>query len=114
MSPLLDCPRLAAALGIRSLLVKDESQLPTGSFKSRGMAVAVSMAKELGIERVAVPTAGNAGGALAAYAARAGLACFVFMPEDTPIVNQLEAALFGARVPRRQSDRRLARSSARS
>jgi threonine synthase len=98
MSPLLDCPRLAAALGIERLLVKDESQLPTGSFKARGMAVAVSMAKELGIERVAVPTAGNAGGALAAYAARAGLACFVFMPDDTPVVNQLEAALFGARA----------------
>ncbi len=98
MTPLLDCPRLARAVGIRRLLVKDESQLPTGSFKSRGMAVAVSMAKELGIERVAIPTAGNAGGALAAYAARAGIESFVFMPEDTPIVNRLEAALFGARA----------------
>jgi threonine synthase len=98
MSPLLDCPRLARALGIARLLVKDESQLPTGSFKSRGMSVAVSVARELGIEQVAVPTAGNAGGALAAYAARAGLPCTVLMPDDTPLVNQLEASLFGARV----------------
>src|ERR1043165_4689770 len=78
MTPLLECPRLAAKLGIARLLIKDESQLPTGSFKSRGMAVAVSMAKELGIKCVAIPTAGNAGGALAAYAARAGMECFVF------------------------------------
>jgi threonine synthase len=98
LTPLLDCPRLAAEFGVARLLVKDESQLPTGSFKSRGMAVAVSMAKELGIRRVAIPTAGNAGGALAAYAARAGIECFVFMPEDTPAVNRCEAALFGART----------------
>ena len=98
MTPLLDCPRLAEAFGVARLLVKDESQLPTGSFKSRGMAVAVSMARELGIARVAIPTAGNAGGALAAYAARAGLECFVFMPEDTPAVNRCEAALFGAKT----------------
>ncbi len=98
MTPLLDCPRLAKRMGIERLLIKDESQLPTGSFKSRGMAVAVSMAKELGVKRVAIPTAGNAGGALAAYAARAGIECFVFMPDDTPIVNQAEAALFGAKT----------------
>jgi threonine synthase len=98
MTPLLECPRLAEAVGVARLLVKDESQLPTGSFKSRGMAVAVSMARELGIRRVAIPTAGNAGGALAAYAARAGIECFVFMPEDTPVVNRCEAALFGART----------------
>jgi len=97
-TPLVDCPRLAAATGVRRLLVKDESRLPTGSFKARGMAVAVSMAKALGIERLAIPTAGNAGGALAAYAARAGLRCTVLMPEDTPEVNRHEAALFGARV----------------
>jgi threonine synthase len=78
--------------------VKDESQLPTGSFKSRGMTVAVSMARHLGLKRLAIPTAGNAGGALAAYAARAGLETFVFMPEDTPAINQLEAHLAGARV----------------
>ena len=98
MTPLLDCPRLAAMLGIARLFIKDESQLPTGSFKSRGMAVAISMAKELGIKRVAIPTAGNAGGALAAYAARADIECFVFMPEDTPAVNRAEAALFGAKA----------------
>ena len=98
MSPLLDCPRLAAILKLDRLLVKDESQLPTGSFKSRGMAVAVSMAKYLGIKRVALPTAGNAGGAAAAYAARAGIECYVFMPEDTPAVNQMEPYLFGAKA----------------
>src|SRR5262249_23251623 len=98
MTPLLPCPRLGAKLGLKHLLIKDESTLPTGSFKSRGMAVAVSMAKQFGITRVAAPTAGNAGGALAAYAARAGMECFLFMPEDTPVVNQLEAALLGARV----------------
>jgi threonine synthase len=98
MSPLLDCPGLAAELGVARLQIKDESQLPTGSFKSRGQAAAVSMAKELGITRLAIPTAGNAGGAMAAYAARAGMEAFVFMPQDTPIVNQLEAALFGAKA----------------
>ena len=96
MTPVIDCPRLAAAFGVERLLVKDESRLPTGSFKARGMALAVSMAKELGVTRVALPTAGNAGGALAAYAARAGIEAFVFMPEDTPAVNRCEAALFGA------------------
>lgn len=98
MSPLLDCPRLASQLGFDRLLVKDESQLPTGSFKARGMAVAISMAKHLGIKRVALPTAGNAGGAAAAYSARAGMECYVFMPEDTPIVNQMEPYLFGAKA----------------
>jgi threonine synthase len=81
-----------------NLYVKDESQLPTGSFKSRGMTVAVSMARHLGIKRLAIPTAGNAGGALAVYAARAGMEAFVFMPEDTPIINQMESHLAGARV----------------
>jgi threonine synthase len=98
MTPLVDCPRLAARLGIEHLLIKDESRLPTGSFKARGMAMAVSLAQELGIELVAAPTAGNAGGALAAYAARAGMECFVFMPADTPVVNRAEAALYGARA----------------
>jgi threonine synthase len=98
MSPLLECPRLAALLGVGRLVIKDEGQLPTGSFKSRGMAVAISMAKELGIKSVAIPTAGNAGGAVAAYAARAGIEAFVFMPEDTPEVNRLEPGLFGARA----------------
>ncbi len=98
MTPLLPCPRLGASLGLSRLLIKDESQLPTGSFKSRGMTVAVSMAQHLGSKRLAVPTAGNAGGALAAYGARAGMETFVFMPEDTPIINQQEAWLSGARV----------------
>src|SRR5438552_4092340 len=98
MTPLLPCTKLGAELGLPDLHVKDESQLPTGSFKSRGMTVAVSMARHLGIKRLAIPTAGNAGGALAAYAARAGMEAFVFMPEDTPIINQMEAHLTGARV----------------
>ncbi len=98
MTPLLPCPRLGAALGVDRLFIKDESQLPTGSFKSRGLAMAVSMARELGVTRVAIPTAGNAGGALAAYAARAKMECYVFMPTDTPVVNRAEAALYGARA----------------
>ena len=98
MSPLLACPRLGRAMGLAHLTIKDESQLPTGSFKSRGMTAAVSMAKHFGIERLAIPTAGNAGGALAAYAARAGMEAHVFMPADTPRINQLEAALCGAKV----------------
>src|SRR6266853_5193457 len=87
MTPLLPCPRLGRELGLPRLFIKDESQLPTGSFKSRGMTVAVSMARHFGLKRLAIPTAGNAGGALAAYAARAGMELFVFMPDDTPIIN---------------------------
>jgi threonine synthase len=98
MTPLLDAPRLGSACGHSKLRVKDEGQLPTGSFKSRGQAVAISMAKELGVHAVAIPTAGNAGGAMAAYAARAGLEAHVFMPRDTPAVNRFEAELAGARV----------------
>ncbi len=98
LSPLVDCPRLARDLGLQQLWIKDESSQPTGSFKSRGMAVAVSMALHLGVQRLAVPSAGNAGGALAAYAARAGLRADVFMPDDTPEINVLEASLYGARV----------------
>jgi threonine synthase len=98
LTPLLPCPRLGQALGLRRLFIKDESQLPTGSFKSRGMTLAVSMARHLGLERLAIPTAGNAGGALAAYGARAGMEVYVFMPRDTPIINQIEAHLAGARV----------------
>ncbi|HLQ36921.1 MAG TPA: threonine synthase [Planctomycetota bacterium] len=97
-TPLLDCPRLAARCGVRKLWIKDEGHLPTGSFKARGMAMAVTMAKALGIEHLAAPTAGNAGSALAAYAARAGLRCTILMPEDTPLVNQLEAHWYGARA----------------
>lgn len=98
MSPLLAAPRLGKALGVPQLLIKDESQLPTGSFKSRGLCMAISMANHFGIRRVAIPTAGNAGGALAAYAARAGMEAFVFMPRDTPVVNQMECVLAGAKV----------------
>ena len=98
MTPLFHCPRLGTQLGLPNLFVKDESQLPTGSFKSRGMTAAMSLAKWLGVTRVALPTAGNAGGAAAAYAARAGLECFVFMPADTPTVNQFECHLYGAKA----------------
>ena len=73
MTPLLPCRRLGKEMGLDRLLVKDESQLPTGSFKSRGMTMSVSMARHFGQKRLAIPTAGNAGGALAAYAARAGM-----------------------------------------
>jgi threonine synthase len=98
MTPLLPCPNLGSELGLPGLMVKDESQLPTGTFKSRGMTVAVSMARHLGLNRLAIPTAGNAGGALAVYGARAGMAVFVLMPQDTPRINQIEAHLCGARV----------------
>jgi threonine synthase len=98
LSPLLRCERLGARFGLDHLWIKDESQLPTGTFKSRGMTMAITMARRLGVRRVALPTAGNAGGAAAAYAARAGLECFVFMPEDTPIVNQYECLVAGART----------------
>jgi threonine synthase len=98
MTPLLPCPRLGRELGLSRLFIKDESQLPTGSFKSRGMTAAVSMARHFGLKRLAIPTAGNAGGALAVYGARAGMEVYVFMPDDTPVINQLEAHLAGARV----------------
>jgi len=81
-----------------NLWIKDESQNPTQSFKARGMAVAVSMAKHLGATKLAVPTAGNAGGALAAYAARAGLEAHIFMPRDTPRANVIECRELGAHV----------------
>ena len=96
MTPLLDCPRLARRFDVQRLWIKDESLLPTGSFKARGMALAVTMARELGITHVAAPTAGNAGAALAAYAARAGMRCTILMPDDTPLVNRLEAHWYGA------------------
>ena len=98
MTPILETKRLAAEFGVKHLFVKDESRLPTGSFKSRGMAMALSKAKEFGIRRVAVPTAGNAGGAAAIYAARAGMEAYVFMPEDTPAINKKECLLAGART----------------
>ncbi len=97
-TPLLDVPRLGALAGVERLWVKDESQNPTQSFKARGMTAAVSMAKELGARKLAVPSAGNAAGALAAYAARAGLETFIFMPRDTPRANIIECELTGAHV----------------
>ena len=98
ITPILPVNRLGTEFGLENLLIKDESRLPTGSFKARGMAMAVTMAKEFGIQRLAAPTAGNAGGALAAYAARAGIESWVFMPEDTPHINQMECNLAGANV----------------
>jgi threonine synthase len=97
-TPLLRAERLGKTLGIDQLYIKDESQNPTQSFKARGMSAAVSMAKELGARKLAVPSAGNAAGALAAYAARAGLQCFIFMPRDTPRANVVECEQTGARV----------------
>lgn len=97
-TPLLKTERLGEKLGLENLFIKDESQNPTQSFKARGMAAAVSMAKELGAKKLAVPSAGNAAGALAAYAARAGLECFIFMPRDTPRANVVECEQTGAHV----------------
>jgi len=97
-TPLLRANRLARRVGIQDLFIKDESQNPTQSFKARGMATAVSMAKELGAKKLAVPSAGNAAGALAAYAARAGLKSYIFMPRDTPRANVVECEQTGAHV----------------
>lgn len=97
-TPLLRAERLGRKLGLSELFIKDESQNPTQSFKARGMATAVSMAKELGAKKLAVPSAGNAAGALAAYAAQAGLECFIFMPKDTPRANIVECQQTGAHV----------------
>lgn len=98
MTPLLPAFRLGNTLGVPDLWIKDESHLPTGSFKSRGMAMAITMAHGFGIRRVAVPSAGNAGGAAAAYGARAGMEVFIFVPEDTPVINQYECVLAGAKT----------------
>ena len=97
-TPLLRTARLGERLGLKQLYVKDESQNPTQSFKARGMATAVSMALELGARKLAVPSAGNAAGALAAYASRAGLEAHIFMPKDTPRANVIECEQTGARV----------------
>jgi len=97
-TPLLHARRLGEELGLPELFIKDESPNPTGSFKARGQAVAISMAKELGVKKVAIPTAGNAGGAMAAYAAAAGMEAYVFMPLDTPVANRIECQQLGARV----------------
>ncbi len=97
-TPLLRATRLGRRVGVPDLFIKDESQNPTQSFKARGMATAVSMAKELGVKKLAVPSAGNAAGALAAYAARAGIKSYIFMPRDTPRANVVECQQTGAHV----------------
>jgi len=100
MTPIVVMPRLSKKLGGGEILVKDEGRLPTASFKARGLVMAVSMAKALGIKHMAMPTNGNAGAALAAYATRAGIKTTIFCPEDTPEVNVSEIALQGATVYR--------------
>ncbi len=95
---LLKLTNLERELGVEGLFVKDESTNPTGSFKARGLAAAVSRAKELGVGKVSIPTAGNAGGAMAAYAARAGLQALIYMPKDTPRANYEESRIVGAEV----------------
>ncbi len=98
-TPLLRADKLAKTLKIKlNLFIKDEGQNPTQSFKARGMTAAVSMAKELGVKKVAAPSAGNAAGALAAYASRAGMESFLFMPQDTPQANIIECEQTGAHV----------------
>ncbi len=97
-TPLLPAPRLGARHGLKRLFIKDESQNPTGSFKARGMTAAVSMAHQFGLKKLAVPSAGNAAGALAAYAARAGMEAHIFMPRDTPRANVIECEQMGAHV----------------
>lgn len=98
MTPVIGMPNLEKKEGAAGLFFKDESRLPTGSFKARGLVMAVSMAKELGVKRMAMPTNGNAGAALAAYCARAGIEAYVFAPEDTPEINLREIAEQGAKT----------------
>lgn len=97
-TPLLSLKRLGEAHGLAELYLKDESANPTGTFKARGLAVAVSRARVLGARKLAIPTAGNAGGALAAYASRAGLEAYVLMPKDAPRANRLECEAYGAHL----------------
>lgn len=97
-TPLIRAERLGQSFGLKALFIKDESLNPTGSFKARGLAVAISRAKALGIRKCAIPTAGNAGGALSAYCAAAGMEAHVFMPADTPPVFRQECEFFGASV----------------
>src|SRR3989441_867537 len=98
MTPLVHVKRLGASMNLEKLYIKDEGLNPTGSFKARGMTVAVTRAKRLGAKALAAPTAGNAGGALAAYAAAAGLPAVIVMPADTPAANVMECQAFGAKV----------------
>src|SRR5205823_1869377 len=97
-TPLLPAKSLAGKLGLKRLWIKDEAQNPTGSYKDRGLSLAISRAKELGEKKAAIPSAGNAGGSLAAYAARARIEAHVFMPRDTPIANQIAVQQYGARL----------------
>lgn len=98
MTPLLELPRMGRQMGMSNLLLKDESLNPTGSFKARGLSMAVSKAKELGIEACIIPTAGNAGGALSAYCSRAGIEAIVVMPSHTPEIFRKECQLYGAEL----------------
>lgn len=98
MTPLVHAKRLGASMGLENLYVKDEGLNPTGSFKARGMSAAVTRARQLGVKALAAPTAGNAGGALAAYAAAAGIPAVIVMPADTPSANVMECQAFGAKV----------------
>ncbi len=97
-TPTLRLDNLGRELGLTNLYAKDESLNPTGTFKARGLSAAISKAKELGVRRVIIPTAGNAGGAMAAYAARGGLQALIYMPQDTPKANQVECHALGAEV----------------
>ncbi len=99
-TPLVAIPQTAKTFGGGETLVKDEGRLPTGSFKARGLAMAVTMAKVFGVEKIAMPSAGNAGAALAAYGARAGIKTWVYVPDDAPEITVEEAALHGAEVHR--------------
>ncbi len=98
MTPIIHAKRLGAQFGLQQLWIKDESRLPTGSFKARGLAMAVSKAKELGIKKLAIPSAGNAATALSVYAASAGIPAYIFMPKDTPTYNIDTCRLAGANV----------------
>src|ERR1051326_6941502 len=97
-TPILHAQELDRSLGLSRLFIKDEGLNPTGSFKARGLCLAVSKAKEFGIREAAMPSAGNAGGALAAYAAKAGMKAHIFVPKDTPVVNIREVSLYGGEV----------------
>src|SRR5947208_4420801 len=99
-TPIVRLEKLARKLGGGEIIIKDEGRLPTGSFKARGLVMAVSMAKALGVKHMAMPTNGNAGAALAAYASRCGIRTTIFCPEDTPEINLSEIALEGAHVYR--------------
>ena len=98
MTPLLTAPKIQGRLGGGEIFIKDEGRLPTGSFKARGLCLAVCMAKELGVKKMAMPTNGNAGAAMAAYCSAAGIEAYVFCPDDTPEINVREIASQGARV----------------